>query len=444
VLTPADSPTGFGFAVATDGTMIVAGARRLISGITQPVLYVFTEPGGGWASASGSTELVSSAPVAGLQGHAVAIDGTTVVAGANTANGGGEGAAYVFVPPPGGWSTTTPNPPNATLMSNDPGPDDQLGWSVAISGSTVVAGVPGANDSQGAVDVFQEPAGGWGTPSSTQTPDAMLTAPATASGQLGDAVGIETADAPATIVAAAPFATAGGQSEQGAVDVFQEGADGWIGATPKTLTAVDAASGDRLGGADGQAAGPLGIDGTTIVAGAPFQASETGSAYVFQQTATSTSTSTSTTTPPKPVPLRAAIKGRVRIKTGKRLPAVTSNVVCSGPAGESCRVTERLVVVEKVRSGKVVGVTARAKKRKHRTVKRTVVLAKSTVTIRVGGSRAFTLKLNGAGRRLLAKRHRLPVEFLAILTVGRRQTTFAHHTLTLKPPKKKKHKKHKP
>jgi hypothetical protein len=105
-------------------------------------------------------------------------------------------------------------------------------------------------------------------------------------------------------------------------------------------------------------------------------------------------------------------------------------------------VTERLIVVEKVRSGKVIGVTARAKKRKHRTVKRTVVLAKSTVSIRVGGSRALALKLNGPGRRLLTKRHRLRVEFLAILTAGRRQTTFAHHALTLKLPRKKKHKKH--
>jgi hypothetical protein len=106
-------------------------------------------------------------------------------------------------------------------------------------------------------------------------------------------------------------------------------------------------------------------------------------------------------------------------------------------------VTERLVVVEKVRSGKVIGVTARAQKHKRRTVRRTVVLATSTASIRVSGSRAFTLKLNGAGRRLLANRHHLPVEFFAILTVGRRQTTFTHHTLTLKPPTKKKHKKHK-
>jgi hypothetical protein len=437
VLTASDTATAFGFAVATDGTMVAVGAHQSSEG---PVVYVFSEPeSGGWRSVSGSTELVAPNSM-GLQGHAIAITGSTIVAGVNNANGG-EGAAYVFVPPLGGWSSTTPNPPTATLTSKNPGPSDQLGWSVAISGSTVVAGVPGANDDQGAVDVFQEPSGGWGTPSSTQTADATLTAASTASGDLGDSVGIETADAPATIVAGAPFATAGGHSGQGAVDVYQEGADGWTGATPKTLTAADGASGDELGGADGSASGALGIDGTTIVAGAPFHASEVGSAYVFQETTTSTTSTTST--PPEPVPLHAAIKGRVRVKAGKRLPTVTSTVVCSGPVGESCRVTERLVVVEKVRSGKLIGVTARAKKRKPRTVKRTVVLATSTVSIRVAGSRAFTLKLNGAGRRLLAKRHRLPVEFLAILTVGRRQTTFAHHTLTLKSPKKKKHKKHK-
>jgi hypothetical protein len=438
VLTPSDAATGFGFAVATDGTMVVAGASRTIS-VKQPVLYAFTEPGGGWASASGSTELVASNPGTGLQGHAVAVEGTTVVAGANSANDS-EGAVYVFVPPPGGWSSTEPNDETATLTEAAPAVNDSLGWSVAISGSTVVAGAPGVNESYGAVDVFQEPSGGWGTPA-TQTPAATLTAPAAASGQLGDSVGIETADAPPTIVAGAPYATFGGNQFQGAVDVFQEGADGWTGATPQTLTAADGASEDRLGGADGNASGPLGIDGTTIVAGAPFHASEVGSAYVFQEPMTSTSSSTSTTAPPPPAPLRAAVKGRVRVKTGKRRPVVPSDVACSGPVGESCRVTERLVVVEKVRSGKVIGVTARAKRHRRRTVHRTVVLATSTASIRVGGSRGFTLKLNGAGRRLLTKRHRLPAEFLAILTVSRRQTTFAHHKLKLKLPKKK-HKKH--
>jgi hypothetical protein len=442
VLTASDGASGFGFAVATDGTMVVAGASQTISTISEPVVYVFTEPKvGGWATVAGSTELASSSPVSGLKGHALAVAGTTVVAGIYNANGG-EGAVYVFVPPIGGWSSSAPNYETATLTSTDPSAGDDLGWSVAISGSTVVAGAPGTDAYQGAVDVFQEPSGNWGTPA-TQTENAQLTVPAaTSAGELGDSVGIETADAPATIVGGAPGAMIGGHANQGAVDVFQEGANGWVGATGKTLAAEDGASGDELGGAAGGAVGALGIDGTTIVAGAPFRSAEVGTAYVFQQTTTSTSTSTSTTTaPPKPVPLRATVKGRVRVRAGKRLPTVSSSVLCSGPAGGSCRVTERLIVVEKLRSGKVIGVTARAKRRR-RTVRRTVVCAISTASVRVGASRTFTLKLNGAGRRLLTKRHRLPVEFLAILTVGRRQTTFAQHKLTLKPPKKKK-KKHK-
>ena len=51
-----------------------------------------------------------------------------------------QGAAYVFVIPTGGWTSTGNQ--TAELTMNDGVASDGLGWSVAISGNTIVAGAP--------------------------------------------------------------------------------------------------------------------------------------------------------------------------------------------------------------------------------------------------------------------------------------------------------------
>ena len=98
-------------------------------------------------------------------GSSVAVSGTTVVAGAPGATIGAnaaQGAAYVFTEPAGGWSNETQA---ARLTASDGAADNRLGGSVAISGTSVVAGAPGAtigsSQGQGAAYVFTEPGGGW-------------------------------------------------------------------------------------------------------------------------------------------------------------------------------------------------------------------------------------------------------------------------------------------
>jgi hypothetical protein len=99
-------------------------------------------------------------------GYAVAVSGKTVVAGAPSATVGGHasaGAAYVFTEGTNGWSTS----PQATeLLPSTSEANAEFGYSVAISGKTIAVGSPdatGRGPDNGAAFVFSEPAGGWGS-----------------------------------------------------------------------------------------------------------------------------------------------------------------------------------------------------------------------------------------------------------------------------------------
>jgi hypothetical protein len=124
--------------------------------------YVFVGPPGGWASGTETAKLVASDGARGDGlGGSVAISGGTVVAGAWGANVSGhvdEGAAYAFVKPAAGWADETQK---AKLTASDGAGGNALGDSVAIEGDTIVAGADGADSARGAVYVFVEPAGGW-------------------------------------------------------------------------------------------------------------------------------------------------------------------------------------------------------------------------------------------------------------------------------------------
>ena len=138
---------GFGQygSVAIDGDTIVAGAGAADVGghADQGAAYVFTKPAGAWVDATQAAKLTASDGAAGdLLGQQVAISGDTVVAGASAATIGGhvaQGAAYAFVRPGPGWANAT----QAAKLTSDIGATrDALGFSVAISGATIVAGAP--------------------------------------------------------------------------------------------------------------------------------------------------------------------------------------------------------------------------------------------------------------------------------------------------------------
>jgi len=72
--------------------------------------------------------------------------------------------------------------PSNTRRSRNPTPD-KLGWSVVVSGNSVVASAPGHNYGTGAAYLFLKPAGGWNP---TSKFDASFTAKG---GKVGNAFG---------------------------------------------------------------------------------------------------------------------------------------------------------------------------------------------------------------------------------------------------------------
>ncbi len=192
-LTASDGAAGdyFGISVSISGNTVVVGAQYAdVVGAA----YIFTEPAAGWANMTQTAELTASdSSVNDGFGSSVSINGNTVVVGAPGATVAGNnyvGAAYVFAKPTSGWASTTQT---AKLIASDGSVlgGDAFGYSVSISGSTVVVGAPNAtvddNTYQGTAYVFTEPASGW----ANMTQTAKLTAPdGHANGEFGASVSI--------------------------------------------------------------------------------------------------------------------------------------------------------------------------------------------------------------------------------------------------------------
>ena len=182
----------FGFSVAVSGDRVVVGAINEAgsgTGVDPPddnlavhsgAAYVFERLAGSW-----SQEAYLKASNGGLDdrfGYSVSVSGDTVVVGAVFEAGSGtgvdppddngasdSGAAYVFERTGGLWSQ------QAYLKASNTGTGDQFGFSVAVSGDTVVVGaileagsgtgVDPTDDNlavqSGAAYVFERTAGSW-------------------------------------------------------------------------------------------------------------------------------------------------------------------------------------------------------------------------------------------------------------------------------------------
>jgi hypothetical protein len=77
---------------------------------------------------------------------------------------------------------------------------------------------------------------------------------------------------------------------------------------------------------------------------------------------------------------------------------------CAASSNHCARATLQLVVRERLPSGRVVGVSATARRA---TGIRTVVIGSATVTLDAGQSETVKVSLNAAGHRLMARRSRL-------------------------------------
>lgn len=198
-------------------------------------------------------------------GTSVAISGDTAVVGSPLDRVSHDldrrGSAYVFVRSGGVWTE------QAKLIASDGAHDDYFGYSVAISGDTVVVGSPfhtvGANAGQGAAYVFVRTGSIW-------TEQAKLTAN---DGGAIDLFGWAVAIMSETVVVGAVGDTVHGRPMQGSAYVFSRVASTWN--QEAKLTASDVPCCAVFGSS-------VAISADTVVVGAPGTwLPLKGSAYVF-------------------------------------------------------------------------------------------------------------------------------------------------------------------
>ncbi|MBC7797122.1 MAG: carboxypeptidase regulatory-like domain-containing protein, partial [Pyrinomonadaceae bacterium] len=151
----------FGYSTAIDGTTAVVGAafEDIGANTDQGAIYVYTKSGNSW---NRQAKLVDAEGKFGdALGYRVAISGDTIVAGAFSSDGVNQdqGAVYVFVRNGTNWTL------QAKLFANDGATNDFLGSSVAIFGDTIVSGAISANINgnirQGAAYVFKRTGTNW-------------------------------------------------------------------------------------------------------------------------------------------------------------------------------------------------------------------------------------------------------------------------------------------
>jgi hypothetical protein len=145
-------------------------------------------------------------------GSAVAVSGDTAVVGAPEADPKGKaaaGAAYIFARSSGVWKL------QEKLTAVDAAFGDHFGWSVAVSGNTVIVGAPD-RDTWGTVDAgaayaFARSGATW-----TARPTLTAAAPAT-----GDWFGSAVAVSGDTILVGAPHRQTAGMADAGTAYAFQ-------------------------------------------------------------------------------------------------------------------------------------------------------------------------------------------------------------------------------
>lgn len=141
--------TGFGTSVGLSGNTAVVGAPGA-SNVTGAA-YVFVGRNGRWMQQA----RLSAAIAPGDDfGSAVALSGSTAVVGAFAKNNS-TGTAYVFVRDAGGWAQ------QAQLTAADGAPNDQFGFSLALSGNTAVVGAWNTTNNAGAAYVFGRSGTSW-------------------------------------------------------------------------------------------------------------------------------------------------------------------------------------------------------------------------------------------------------------------------------------------
>jgi hypothetical protein len=237
----------FGYSVVTTGSSVMVGADGYRG--NAGAVYVFADNAGTWSQ---QAEITAGDGLAYDRfGWAMAVSGPTLVVSAvrHAANG----AIYVFTQSGTTWTQV------AELTAGDGKPNDYFGDKVALSGTRIVAGAPGHNQTTGAAYVFGHSATGWSQVGELTAHDG------TAHDCFGWSVGLS---GTTVLVGAEQHSAAAG-----AAYVFKKNGSAW--SQRAELAAGDGASGNEFGYS-------VSLSGTTALVGSDNSEAGAGSSYVFK------------------------------------------------------------------------------------------------------------------------------------------------------------------
>jgi hypothetical protein len=268
---PLVGSTGFGNSVAIDGDTMVVGASGYdttpTTGINIGTAYVFVRNNGVWTQ---QARLSAADGAAGDEfGFSVAISGETIVVGSyrNDALGTNSGAAYVFIRSGTTWTQ------QQKLTAADGAGSDEFGVSVAIGGETIAVGahhadLPSGGGDAGAVYIFNRSGTVWSQGQKLIPNGAVL---------FGDFLGASVAIGGDTLVAGASGDQEPSRTNRGTVYVYTRSGNTWTQA--QKLVVPDSQPSTQLGSS-------VAIDGDTLISGALGDTPNTsqpnhGAAYIF-------------------------------------------------------------------------------------------------------------------------------------------------------------------
>ena len=255
---------GLGTSVSVDGDTLVSGAGGDDDGGNRSgSAYVFTRSGSVWSQQQKLT--ADDAAADDRFGLSVSVSDGTIVVGAYRATDGrtNSGSAYVFARNDSVWNLLQ------KLSADDGEPGDSFGYSVSVSGDTVVVGARRDGDGgfhSGSAYVFARSGNLWSQQQRLSADDAMAR----------DEFGVSVSVSGDTLVAGAYRDDDGGLNS-GSAYVFTRSESGWN--LQQKVTASDATAGDFFGES-------VSISGDTVVIGAPFDGDAerfSGSGYVFSR-----------------------------------------------------------------------------------------------------------------------------------------------------------------
>ncbi|HQR34138.1 MAG TPA: FG-GAP repeat protein, partial [Blastocatellia bacterium] len=255
---------GGSVAVSGDGRTIAIGAPgdNLGASSDQGSVYIYERNGAPFVF---SQQLFTSG--GSKFGTALDLDGDSMIVG-SPGEQSEQGAVYIFVKQNGSWQQ------QQRLVANDGAAEDHFGFTVSISGNTVLVGAYGDDIngqlSQGSAYLFTRTGATW-------SQQQKLTA---SDGLQADVFGFSVALDGDTAAIGMPYDQVGEKALQGSVYVFRRPAVGaWY--LEQKLTANDGSINDSFGNA-------LALEGETLLVGAwldsSLVANNHGSAYVFQRT----------------------------------------------------------------------------------------------------------------------------------------------------------------